>query len=775
MTMNRIQLSPVSIGDPPPANSAKEFFNRELSWLAFNSRVLQQALDIRTPLLERVRFLSIYTSNLDEFFMKRVGGLKRQILAGIAGVSIDGMGSAAQLAAIRRTVLLQLQDQACCFTDEILPALKAEGIHLLEWHQLTEDERQFAQRYFSENVFPVVTPFAVDPGHPFPFISNLSVSLGVKLTHVGKDDLLFARVKIPDVFPHWLQLETDSDTPNQYRFVSLVQVIQHHLDDLFPGMQVLGVTPFRLTRSADIEVDDDDSEDLLELIENELKQRRFASIVRVEHGPNPDPWIMRFLTDELDLAEADAYELPAELDYCGLQPIIDLPLAHLKFEPWTPVAPPILAGEDTDIFNVIRAGDMLVHHPYESFSASVERLIHVAADDPKVLAIKITLYRIGESRPLMDSLMRAAELGKQVICLVELKARFDEQRNIYWAQQLEKAGVHVVYGLVGLKTHTKLTLVVRQEVDGVRCYTHIGTGNYNVQTARLYTDLGLFTCRQSITREVVELFHYLTGRSTKADYTHLLVAPSTMRQRFLDLIQTEINNHQAGQPAGIIGKMNSLEDRKVIRALYHASQQGVPVHLIIRGFCCLRPGVKGLSDNIRVTSIIGRFLEHSRIFYFRSGAQQEADGQFFIGSADWMYRNMSNRVEVIAPVEDAACRQKLWQIIQIMLDDHRRCWDLHPDGSYAQRQPLDDNPLGTHERLMRLTLEFAGRDPDEQAMASHTPATKTHYNSQHSTNSAFTPKPLSSHTPSSSDPDTHGHSIEPSMKTEHENNHESHT
>ncbi len=691
---------------PDATTAPRLFFNREVSWLAFNRRVLHEALDERTPLIERVKFLGIFTSNLDEYFMKRVGGLKRQLVAGVSTLSIDGLTPTQQLAQIRSNVQGMLLEQAQCFIGVILPALREKGIHLLRWDQLSETERRKANDYFKRNVFPVVTPFAVDPGHPFPFLSNLSLSLGVTLAHPGKGEKLFARVKVPEVFPRWLALETGKSAM-QHRFVSLVDVISHNLDELFPGMEVLSVTPFRVTRNADVEADEEDAEDLLEMIEAELRERRFASIVRIEHGPNPDPWIIHLLMDELELSEQDVYELSAELDYTGLKPITELNIPDSHHEPWTPVVPQSLIDDEVDLFSVIRAGDMLVHHPYESFTASVERLIASAADDPKVLAIKLTLYRVGDSYPLMNSLIRAAEARKQVVCLVELKARFDEQRNIYWAQQLEKAGVHVVYGVVGLKTHTKLALVVRQESEGLCQYAHIGTGNYNVQTAKLYTDLGLFTCDPAITDEVVELFHYLTGRSLKSDYENLLVAPMTMRKRFMQLIHREIAHHQAGRPAHIIGKMNSLEDRKVIGELYKASCAGVPIDLIVRGFCCLRPGVKGLSENIRVTSIIGRFLEHSRIFYFRDGAENETDGAFLIGSADWMYRNLSNRVELVVPVQAPECRRKLWQILKISLEDQRQAWDLDPSGTYTQRQPTSPQQVGTHDALMKLTKQAA--------------------------------------------------------------------
>ncbi len=690
------------------ADSEREFLNRELTWLSFNHRVLHEALDERTPLLERVRFLSIFTSNLDEFYMKRVGGLKRQIVAGVASLSLDGMTAAGQLAAIRQAVVPMLKEQARCLTEQIQPALAREGVHLLAWDELTDGERAFANDYFRRQVFPVLNPLAVDPGHPFPFLSNLSLSLGVKLAHRGQAEALFARVKVPEVLPRWLHLDT-GEHRGQFRFVRMVDVISHNLDELFRGMTVLSVTPFRVTRNADVERDEEDAEDLLVLIAQELRERRFARIVRLEHGPEADPWTIRFLKRELGVNDQDVYELPGELDYTGMGPVVDLEIPPLKYPPWSPRVPVPLADEEADIFALMRAGDFLVHHPYESFNATVERMILAASDDPDVLAIKLTLYRIGDSRSLMNNLIRAAEAGKQVVCLVELKARFDEQRNIYWAQELERAGVHVVYGIVGLKTHTKITLVVRREDNSLRCYAHIGTGNYNIQTARLYTDFGMFTARPELTDEVVELFHYLTGRSLKSEYRKLIVAPVNMRQRFMRLIEREIAHHEAGRPARILAKMNSLEDRKIIRALYRASQAGVAIDLIVRGFCCLRPGVEGMSENIRVMSVIGRFLEHSRVFYFRNGQNDPIHGDFFIGSADWMFRNLTHRVELIAPVEDFQCRQKLWQTTQILLNDQRQAWDMDADGRYTQRRPTDPQAdRGTHQRLMQLTQQAMG-------------------------------------------------------------------
>ncbi|MCW8133083.1 MAG: polyphosphate kinase 1 [Planctomycetota bacterium] len=683
------------------AGNAPQFLNRELSWLEFNRRVLHEALDARTPLLERVRFLGIFNSNLDEFFMKRVGGLKRQIAAAVRLRTPDGLTLPEQMRQIRERITDQLSTQARAFRDDIRPALAKDGVHLLDWSALNEQERQFAERYFRENAFPVLTPLAVDPGHPFPFISNLSTSIGVLLTHPDREEELFARLKIPKVLPQWVQLEGCG--PGS-RWVGLLDIIRAHIDLLFPNMKVLGLMPFKILRNAEVERDESDADDLLEMVEEEIRQRRFAQVVQLQHGPAPIPSMLRFLMDELELTEHDVYEMPGELDYTDLTPIANLDLPHLRYEPWTPVPPQGFDEEDVDVFSIIRTGDQLVHHPYESFPASVSRFIRAAADDPKVLTIKLTVYRTGENSPLIHDMIRAANNGKQVACLVELKARFDEERNIFWAHAMEKAGIHVVYGIVGLKTHCKTALVVRQEPEGLRCYAHFGTGNYNVSTAKLYTDFGLFTCRPELTQDLVELFNYLTGRSLKRDYKKLLVAPLAMKTRFLEMIEREIEHKKAGRPSAIIAKMNSLEERDIIGALYRASQAGVPVDLIVRGFCCLKPGVPGLSDNIRVTSVIGRFLEHSRVFYFRNGCEQPVDGLFYIGSADWMYRNLLARVEAIAPVEHRAGRERLWDVLQIMLNDRRQSWELQSDGSYVQRKPEGDpqapSTIGTHKALM---------------------------------------------------------------------------
>jgi polyphosphate kinase len=688
-----------------PRSNIAEFTNREIGWLNFNRRVLFEAEDARNPLLERVRFLSICNSNLDEFFMKRVGGFKRQVAFGISPKSADGKTPTQQLQEIRQVVVPMIKHQAQVFRNVLKPALKEKGISLLKWNELSDKTKEATQRYYVKNVFPVLTPLSVDPGHPFPFISNLSTSLGVTLKHPDREERLFARVKVPQVLPQWVRIETSD--PGEHKFVSLVDMIKENLKDLFPAMQVLNVMPFRLTRNADITRDEEDAEDLLQMIEDELRQRRFAEVVRLEHGPNPDPWILKFLMEELDLTDDDIYELPEELDldYTSLNIIADLGIQELRYEVWNPTQPLQFADEDPNsFFSQIRKQDQLVCHPFESFSGTVEKFIHMASEDPKTLAIKMTLYRTGDNSPFIKSMIRAAESGKQVVCLIELKARFDEERNIYWAQELENAGVHVVYGIVGLKTHAKTALVVRQENEGLRCYAHIGTGNYNVSTSRFYTDVGLLTARDELTSELVEFFHYLTGRSLKSDYKHLLVAPVNMFARFKMMIERESTNAQHGKPAGIFAKMNSMEENDVALLLYNASRAGVPVDLMVRGFCCVRPGVSGMSEKVRVFSTIGRFLEHSRIFYFRNGAENPVDGEFYVGSADWMYRNLHARVECIAPILERHLKEKLWEMIQMYQKDQRQTWDMKSDGSYVQRK---GNEVGVQQLMMNLAKQRA--------------------------------------------------------------------
>jgi polyphosphate kinase len=684
------------------------FLNRDLQWLEFNRRVLQEAIDPRTPLLERVRFLAIFSSNLDEFFMKRVGGLRRQIDAGVGSPPWEPLSPEQQLRAIRERALELGRIQADCLRNSVLPALREAGIDLLRWEDLTDAERIEAEAWYRRNVFPILTPLAVDPGHRFPFISNLSVSLGVMLRRPGESEQLFARVKVPELGARLHRFGSSG------RFVPLQEIIEHNLDDLFPGMEILKVLPFRVTRNADVERDTEDAEDLLEQIQQQLRERRFARVVRLEISRGANPRLQRFLEEELNIVDEDLYETDGLIDYGILNEIADLDRPELRFPKWTPLDPPGMPGDDddADLFALIRAGDVLVHHPYESFDASVCRFIEQAAADPKVLAIKQALYRTSGDSPFIPNLIRAAEAGKQVAVLVELRARFDEARNIFWARKLEDAGVHVAYGVVGLKTHSKVALVVRQEGNGIRSYVHIGTGNYNPKTARLYEDLGLFTCDPGITEDTVNLFNYMTGRSRQRDYRKLLVAPVTMKRRFIELIEREALLGTPERPGRIIAKMNQLEDRAVTDALYRASQAGVRIDLVVRGFCCIRPGVPGLSENIRVTSVVGRFLEHSRIFWFSAGREDPLDGDFYLGSADWMYRNLNTRVEAATPVEARPLRQRLWGILQVALDDRRQVWEMQPDGSYRQRDPAglapdDPRGAGTHPRLMAATLEAA--------------------------------------------------------------------
>ena len=706
-SMKKSSLPAPSAAAPAPdlEGAPTQFLNRELSWLKFNQRVLHEACDPRTPLLERLRFMGIFTSNLDEFFMKRVGGLKRQVEAGVTRRSLDGLTPLQQLTAIREAVRAMLQQQGDCFRQEIMPALEQHNILLAKWEGLSEAERALANTYFEARVFPVLTPLAVDPGHPFPFISNLSSSLGIMLRHPLTEELSFARVKIPEGLPYWIRLAPDSAN-GRYLFVNLLDLIRNNLGRLFPKMSIVNSMPFRITRNADVERDEEDADDLLVLIEEEVRRRRFEKVVRLEHGPASDPDTLALLMRELELVPEDVYELGGELDYTTLQPVANLNLADLRYVPHIPVVHPAIRDNNQNIFALIRSADILLHHPYEDFTSSVEQFVRAAVEDPKVLAIKMTLYRTGDDSPFIRLLIRAAEEGKQVVCLMELKARFDEERNIYLAQTMEKVGIHVVYGLVGLKTHSKVALVIREDADRLRCYAHIGTGNYHSQTARLYTDLGLLTCDTALTDDLVELFNYLTGRSLKREYKKLLVAPISMRERFLALIEREMTHRQAGRPAQIIAKMNSLEEDGICLALYRASQAGVPIDLIVRGFCCIKPGVPGLSENIRVISVIGRFLEHSRIFYFRNGAEQPVQGDFFIGSADWMFRNMLARVEVVTPVEQPALKEKCWEILQVLLRDERQTWDMQPDGMYIQRQPRSpQSAIGAHQTFIQLTRQ----------------------------------------------------------------------
>jgi polyphosphate kinase len=705
---------------PLPVNNTP-FFNRDLTWLDFNRRVLQEAMDPRTPLLDRLKFLAIYSSNSDEFFMKRIGLLRRKMAQKSAERSHDGLTPEQHYEAVRAKLRLLTREVIDFWTQDLRPALEAEGIFIRDYVELTPEQKAKADDYFRAQIFPVLTPLAVDPGHPFPFISNLSLSIGVLLKQPGaasdgagsQAEHLFARIKVPQVLSRWLTFHDPAAGPagkDLWVFTPIESLIEARLDALFPGMEIVEHQHFRVTRNADVEADVEEADDLVEVVQEELRARRFADTVRVQTTSNMSAEMRQYLMDGLEVGEDSVYELPEPLgktDLMAIATTVNRP--DLRLPPWKPDVAPALADPEADMFALIRQGDVLVHHPYESFDASVERFILQAAKDPRVVAIKMTLYRTSGDSPFVAALARAAESGKQVAVLVELKARFDEERNIQWARTLEDAGAHVVYGVLGLKTHTKTALVVRRE-DGaagpgggaLRCYVHVATGNYNSRTAQLYTDLGLFTCREDVCEDVVNLFAFLTGRSLKRDYRKLLVAPLTMRARYLGMIEREIENARAGLPARILGKMNALEDTEVIQALYRASQAGVKIDLIVRGFCCLRPGVAGLSENIRVQSVIGRFLEHSRVFYFFNNGKEE----YYLGSADWMSRNLSHRVEAAVPVEDPALQARLKEILEIMLADNRQAWDLSPDGVWTQRRPADGDPdRGTHQRLMDLTVQ----------------------------------------------------------------------
>lgn len=692
------------------------FINRDLSWLEFNRRVLALAEDTRRPLLERVKFLAIFANNLDEFFMKRIGLLKRLAAEHPTSRSNDGMTPSEQLGVIRPRALELLDRQAACWEDHLHPAIAREGIRLLAWKDLSTRQRGRIEKWFRANVFPILTPLAVDPGHRFPHISNLSKNLGVVLGESGSSETHFARVKIPGVIPNVVSAEDPgAGTREADQFILLDEIIAANLQDLFLGMEVREVLPFRVTRSAAVETEDEEVDDLLEHVEEQLRMRRFADAVRLEVPAGASGSALDLVRSELGLEPADVYPQRGPLDYTDLFTIAEANRKEHKYEPWTGVTHPAITRAGGDIFQAIRERDILVHHPYESFQTSVEKFIAAASKDPDVLAIKITLYRTSPDSPFVSSLIRAAEAGKQVACLVEVRARFDEHRNVRFARQLEEAGVHVAYGVVGLKTHCKCSLVVRRESEGLRGYVHLSTGNYHPKTAQLYTDLGLFTADPGIVEDVMDLFNSLTGRAEPRNYDNIVVAPYTMRRRLGALIDREIEVARAGGAGRIFAKMNALEDTRITRKLYEASRAGVKVTLVVRGFCCLRPGVPGMSENIRVIGVIGRFLEHARIYHFGAGKADPLDGDWYIGSADWMYRNLNNRVEVLVPVRDPLARKRLNHIRELHDLDHRTAWDLLPTGEYVERMPPPGAPEHSPEAqgvfLTMMNEALAGERP----------------------------------------------------------------
>jgi polyphosphate kinase len=689
-----------------PSSPSPLYLNRELSWLAFNARVLHEAADPRNRLLERLKFLAIFSSNLDEFFMVRVGGLRRQIASGTLYHTPDGLTAAEQLDAIRDRVSLLLEDQRRC-VGVLLHELAPHGIRLVDMGALTPGERRAIDEQFESQIFPVLTPLAVDPGHPFPYVSNLSLSLAVEVRDPTEGTVHFARVKVPEGLKRWVQVPGRS-----HEYVPLERVIGENLEALFSGMEILGWYAFRVTRYSDLELPNlDDPDDLLASIEERVFERRFGEVIRLEVQDDMPGHLRTLLLEELrdadapakvPLSEDDLEEAGHLLDLSDLMELASLDIPELRDPPFIPCVPPELRDPERSIFDVIRERDLLVHHPFDSFPATVERFLQTAAVDENVLAIKLTLYRTSGDTAIVRALTEAAERGKQVAVLVELRARFDEANNISWARTLEDYGVHVAYGAPLLKTHAKTAMVVRREPDGLRRYVHIGSGNYNSRTARQYTDVGLITCSPSIGADVSDLFNSLTGISRQRLYRKLLVAPANMRERFIELIAREQAHARAGRGGRIVAKMNALVDTETIDALYAASEAGVEIDLIVRGISCLRPGMPGVSSRIRVLSIIGRFLEHSRIWQFGNGG----DDEFYLGSADWMPRNFLRRVESVVPVETPRLRERLRSLLAACLEDNRQAWELDADGRYTQRIPVGE-VRALHTRLL---VDSWGRD-----------------------------------------------------------------
>ncbi len=664
-------------------SGSTRYIEREESWLAFNERVLELAENPESPLLERARFLAIFASNLDEFFMVRVAGLKRRVATGLALTTPTGHEPREVLALLAAETRVLMSRHAKCFHEVVKPQLTNRGISLLSFADLDESEREYLRGVFITRIFPVLTPLAVDPAHPFPYISGLSLNLAVLVRHPSSGEEVFARVKVPPSLPRFLETHPALAS----RYIPLEDLIAAHLDELFPGMEVLKHHTFRVTRNQDLEVEEDETENLLNALEQELLRRRFGPPVRLEIDENMDESLLERLLFELEVVESEVYRLPTPLDLTGLNRISDLDRPELKFVRFAPHTHPAISDPeyDGDIFAAIRHKDILLHHPYDSFTTSVVAFLEQAAQDPKVLAIKQTLYRTSGDSPIVDALIDAAEAGKQVLAMIELRARFDELANVRWARKLEEAGVHVVYGLLGLKAHAKLSLVIRDELDGLRRYCHIGTGNYNPKTARFYEDLGILTCDPTLGEDLTRLFNQLSGFAPQTEFQRLLVAPASLRYGLLERIEREIHHAQAGRPALIRMKLNSLEDESMIDAFYEASRAGVTIQLVIRGICALRPGVEGLSENIHVHSFLGRFLEHSRIFHFANAG----DDEVWIGSADLMHRNLDRRVEALVRINDPDSKDRLLSMLEELTSDRFSAWHLHGDTTWS-RVSTDD-------------------------------------------------------------------------------------
>jgi polyphosphate kinase len=693
-------------GSPAPDDRLEDqtlYFNREISWLAFNRRVLEEAQDASWPLFERVKFLAIFHSNLDEFFMIRVSGLHEQLEASVAERSADGLSAQEQLRLIREIVEADAGAAMRLLREDLQPKLAETGVRILAWDEIEPERRKELSTYFESVVFPVLTPLAFDPAHPFPFVSNLSLSLAVELADRKDKKPAFARVKVPPSLSRFVPVPGAAG--KTLEFVLLENVIEANLDRLFPGMEILGASAFRVTRDADIEIREDEAGDLLRSMTDNLRRRRFGAAIRLEVEERCSERVRELLRTQLELDPGDVYDVAGPLGGADLMSIMKLDLPHLKDAPFLPASRSIF-DPPAGVFDTIRKGDILLHHPYDAFDP-VLRFLEASADDPDVLAIKMTLYRVGADSPMVAALARAAENGKQVAVLVELKARFDEENNIQWARSLERAGVHVAYGVEGLKTHAKIALVVRREGNAMRRYVHVGTGNYNRLTARVYTDVGLFTARADFGHDASELFNFLTGFSKKTKYKRLAVAPFALHDRVVALIEREADKAREGKPSAILAKLNALVDPSVIRALYKASRAGVPIDLSVRGICCLRPGVSGVSEGIRVSSVVGRFLEHSRVFSFGVGDEEE----IYISSADWMPRNFYRRVELMTPILDDKLKEKLRQeILDPIRSDNCRARDLQSDGTYVRRHPATgEAPVDTQgtilDRLARRGLK----------------------------------------------------------------------
>ncbi|WP_439027390.1 polyphosphate kinase 1 [Haloarchaeobius sp. DT45] len=691
------------------------YLNRELSELAFQRRVLHEAIDERNPLLERVKFLSIFTSNLDEFFMKRVGGLKQQMAVDVTDTTPDGRTPEEQWEEIMQVTGPMFERQARCYREAVKPALADQGIYIVDHDDLETHEQQNLREYFERSILPTLTPLTFDPAHPFPFISNLSLSLAVLTRKTPDAEPKFSRIKIPGNRPRLVQVD-DSHT-----YVPLEGIIAANLDLLFPDVEILDHSMFRVTRNAEVRRNEEVAEDLIDMIEEVLRERRFATVVRLELEEDTPERVRELLKEHLDVTEREIFERQGPLDYRDLMGLTDLDRPDLKLDSWTPQAHPRLLesqmkDEDRDIFETIQNRDMLVHHPYHSFSKTVHRFIDDAAHDPNVLAIKAAIYRTSRDSNVIQSLIEAARNGKQVAVMVELKARFDEENNLRWVKKLEEEGIHVAYGTPGYKTHTKTTLVVREEGDDVELYSHVGTGNYHSETAKTYVDIGLLTANKDIGQDLVKLFNFFTGHSMHDQYRDLLIAPGNMRREFEEMIRHEAQVARDGGEGRIVAKMNRLEDPGIVEELYEASIAGVDIDLFVRDICRLRPGLDGVSENVDVYSVVGRFLEHSRIWYFEND-----DPGFYIGSADWMTRNLDNRIEAVTPVENPELQEELWSILELNQADNRKCWEMNHDGTYDQRHPPDGGPVVNMQERLMGQARSAVQDPDQNVWPPNLP------------------------------------------------------